>query len=439
MRSLTGCSRNLSDTLSVTQVNRYIAGLMKRDVLLKNLTVEAEVSACTYHGSGHVYFTLKDPGGTLGCVMFSSDRARMSFRLTTGMKVVVKGTVGVYERDGKYQLYAKSVVQAGSGKLYEQFLQLKERLEEEGLFSDLYKQPLPPYALRIGIITAPKGAAVRDIIQIAKRRNPYVRLVLFPAIVQGEDAAPSIVKGLRALEQANVDVIICGRGGGSTEDLWAFNEESVARAIFHCRVPVISAVGHETDFTIADFVADLRAPTPSAAAELAVFEWRAYSEKTQALRDELCGIMEGKLGEAKDRLKVQRKALAYLSPQAKLRGLRVQNDALREKMTAAMKQLLQHNRTMLQPKKTRLPDAMQNRLDRTRHQNRLRAERLNGVSPLLRLRAGYGYLTDGEDRRVKSVTRTAPGDTVHIYLTDGVIDTQVRGVTKKDWTKETAS
>ena len=429
----------MSETLSVTQVNRYIAGLFKRDVLLRNVTVEAEISACTYHGSGHVYFTLKDPGGTLSCVMFSSDRAKMSFRMNTGMKVQVKGTVGVFERDGKYQLYAKTVTQAGEGKLYEQFLKLKERLEEEGLFSDVYKQPVPQYARKIGIVTAPKGAAVRDIIQIAKRRNPYVQLVLYPAVVQGEDAAPSIVRGLQMLEQYGVDTIICGRGGGSTEDLWAFNEEIVARAIFNCTVPVISAVGHETDITIADFVADLRAPTPSAAAELAVYSYETLREQINLRRDDLCGLMEGRIADAKEKLQTQKKALLYLSPQAKLRSLRMRNDALREKMIYSMRHLLQQRKARLSPLRHRVPDVMQNRIARTKHALMLRAEKLNGVSPLLRLRAGYGYLTDTEGKRVNSVTQTQTGDRIRIYLTDGRLEADVHEVAPVNWEKERIS
>ena len=426
----------MSEALSVTQVNRYIAGLFKRDVLLKSLTVEGELSACTYHGSGHIYFTLKDSGGTLSCVMFSSDCARLDFKLETGMKVQVKGTIGVFERDGKYQLYAKTVTRAGSGRLYEEFLKLKKRLEEEGLFSDVYKRAIPPYARTVGIITAPKGAAVRDIIQIARRRNPYVQLVLYPAIVQGEGAAPGIVQGLNALEQYGVDVIICGRGGGSTEDLWAFNEESVARAIFNCRIPVISAVGHETDFTIADFVADLRAPTPSAAAELAVFSYEMLQERLTGRREDLCGLMELRIADAKERLQGRRKALTYLSPQAKLRGLRLQNDAMREKMTHAMRQVLQQKKARLSPLQKRVPDAMRGKLARTKQTLLLRAEKLNGVSPLLRLRAGYGYLTDPDGKRVKSVSQTKPDDTIRIYLTDGRVDATVRNAEYINWEKE---
>ena len=265
-------TKRTGSVYSVAQVNRYIRNMFAQDYLLAGLAVTGEVSNCKYHTSGHIYFTLKDGEGTLNCVMFAGKRSGLSFHMENGQKVIVRGSVDVYQRTGSYQLYAREITLAGDGLLYQRFLELKARLEEMGMFDAGYKQPIPAYARCVGIVTAATGAAVRDIIQISKRRNPYVQLLLYPAQVQGDGAAQSIVRGIEMMGNMPIDVLIVGRGGGSIEDLWAFNEESVAQAIFQCPVPVISAVGHETDVTIADYVADLRAPTPSAAAELAVYD-----------------------------------------------------------------------------------------------------------------------------------------------------------------------
>ncbi len=265
----------MRNVYTVRQVNSYIKNMFTQDFMLNRIYVKGEVSNCKYHTSGHIYFSLKDESGTIACVMFAGSRSGLSFRMQEGQNVIVLGAVSVYERDGKYQLYAKEIVLDGAGRLYERFEALKRELEEMGMFAREYKQPIPAYVRSVGIVTAPTGAAVRDIMNISARRNPYVQLLLYPALVQGEGAVPSIIRGIQMLEKQQVDVIIVGRGGGSIEDLWAFNEEEVARAIFECSVPVISAVGHETDTLISDFVADLRAPTPSAAAELAVYEYAA--------------------------------------------------------------------------------------------------------------------------------------------------------------------
>ena len=262
----------MAGVYSVTQVNSYIKNMFAQDFMLHQISIKGEVSNCKYHSSGHIYFTLKDQTGTIAAVMFSRYRRGLAFQMKEGDKVVVTGSVEVYERDGKYQLYAREIELEGAGNLYLKYEALKRELEEMGMFDAAYKKPIPRYATRIGIVTAPTGAAIQDIRNIAARRNPYVQLILYPALVQGDGAAASIVRGIHALDVLGVDVIIVGRGGGSIEDLWAFNEEEVARAIFACNTPVISAVGHQTDTTISDYVADLRAPTPSAAAELAVFD-----------------------------------------------------------------------------------------------------------------------------------------------------------------------
>ena len=269
----------MASVYSVGQVNAYIKNMFNADFALNNIYIKGEISNCKYHTSGHIYFTLKDSTGVISAVMFAGNRKGLKFKLEEGQKVIALGSVSVYERDGKYQLYAKQIILEGTGLLYQRFEQLKTQLEEMGLFDKMYKKPIPKYATKVGICTASTGAAIQDIINISKRRNPFVQLYLYPCLVQGQGAAVDIVNAIRCLDSMDLDVIIVGRGGGSIEDLWAFNEEIVAKAIFDCDTPVISAVGHETDFTIADFVADMRAPTPSAAAELAVFDYSEFMEK----------------------------------------------------------------------------------------------------------------------------------------------------------------
>ena len=277
---------------SVAQVNAYIKNMFAQDFALSRISVKGEVSNCKYHSSGHIYFTLKDGLGAIQAVMFAGKRRGLNFVLEEGQQVVVKGSVEVYERDGRYQLYAAEITLDGTGDLFKRFEKLRNELEEMGMFAPEYKSPIPKYAMKVGIVTASTGAAIRDIINIARRRNPYVQLVLCPAQVQGEGAASSIARGIETLDAMGLDVLIVGRGGGSIEDLWAFNEETVARAIFACKTPVISAVGHETDFTIADFVADLRAETPTAAADLAVPDTGLIHEDLEFYRKEMMRSLE---------------------------------------------------------------------------------------------------------------------------------------------------
>lgn len=308
---------------SVGQVNRYVKNMFVQDFVLKKIYVKGEVSNCKYHPSGHIYFSLKDETGVLSCVMFAGHRRGLAFRMKDGDQVVAGGAVDVYERDGRYQLYAREITQEGSGVLYERFLALKSELEEMGMFAQEYKQPIPRFIKKLGVVTAPTGAAVQDIRNISLRRDPYLQIILYPALVQGEGAADSIVKGIQMLDRYGVDVIIAGRGGGSMEDLWAFNEEKVARAIFECRTPLISAVGHETDFTIADFVADLRAPTPSAAAELAVENRRKIMETAEGYRERLRRGMQARVDLYNLRLEQEKLRFQYLSPESRLREKRL--------------------------------------------------------------------------------------------------------------------
>ncbi|MCH5340964.1 MAG: exodeoxyribonuclease VII large subunit [Acetatifactor sp.] len=391
---------------TVGQLNSYIKNMFTQDYLLQHLFVKGEVSNCKYHSSGHIYFTLKDPKGTISCVMFAGSRSGLSFRLCEGQQVIVGGSVDVYERDGKYQLYAKQILLDGNGILYERYEQLKRELEETGMFAAEYKRPIPRYIRTLGVVTASTGAAVRDIIQIAGRRNPYVQIILYPAIVQGEAAVPSIINGIRALEQIGVDVMIVGRGGGSIEDLWAFNEREVAEAVFQCSVPVISAVGHETDTTIIDFVSDLRAPTPSAAAELAVTDIREIFGELSAYRDELNRAMDRLFRDKRaqaERLNLQLKALSPAS-------------RIREKHMLALSA------------EERLQARMQRILEARRHQLALYIERLKGLSPLEKLNSGYSYVSDDAGKNIRSVAQVKPGQVLTIQVSDGKISAKAEQV-----------
>ncbi len=402
----------MKNVYSVGQVNRYVKNMFTQDFFLQKVYVKGEVSNCKYHTSGHIYFSLKDETGTLTCVMFAGQRRGLSFRMKDGDKVVVGGSVDVYERDGRYQLYAKEITLEGAGALYIRFLALKQELEDMGMFAQEYKQPIPRFIRRLGVVTAPTGAAIQDIRNISYRRNPYLQIILYPALVQGDGAAASIVKGIRMLDEADVDVIIVGRGGGSIEDLWAFNEESVARAVFECRTPVISAVGHETDFTITDFVADLRAPTPSAAAELAVDDYRSVVEAAASYGERLHRAMYGKLDLQRSRLEHYHTKFMYLSPENRIREQRQRLLDLEEGICEAMERQIREKRQTLA----------------------VYLERFSGLSPLRKLNRGYSYVADKNKKAVTSVEQAKVGDRLFISVTDGCMETEVRSIRKEERT-----
>lgn len=403
----------MKNIFSVGQINRYVKNMFTQDFILQKIYVKGEVSNCKYHTSGHIYFSLKDETGVLSCVMFAGHRRGLAFRMKNGDRVVVGGAVDVYERDGRYQLYAKEISLEGAGALYERFLALKTELEEMGMFAQEYKQPIPAFIHRLGVVTAPTGAAVQDVRNISLRRDPYLQIILYPALVQGEGAADSIVRGIHMLDQAEVDVIIVGRGGGSIEDLWAFNEEKVARAIFECRTPIISAVGHETDFTIADFVADLRAPTPSAAAELAVADFRQILQNIAGLRDRMQKAMQRRAELGRAQLMQYQMRFQYLNPEAKLRD----------------------NRQRLADLDELLRRAMKNRIAEERHMLGIYLERYRGLSPLYKLNQGYSFVSDREGNGIISTKQVHSGDLLEISVTDGVIEAEVRSSRKEDWNK----
>lgn len=394
---------------TVTQVNTYIKNMFTQDYMLQALFIKGEVSNCKYHSSGHIYFTLKDSKGTINCVMFAGNRSGLKFQMAEGQQVIVFGTVDVYERDGKYQVYAKQIALDGAGALYEKYEQLKRELEELGMFAKEYKRPIPRFIKTLGVVTADTGAAVRDIIQIAGRRNPYVQIILYPAIVQGEQAAESIIKGIRTLEHYGVDVMIVGRGGGSIEDLWAFNERAVAQAVFDCTVPIISAVGHETDTTIIDYVSDLRAPTPSAAAELAVYDIRHFMDLLDNYEELLGKSMQRQIAGKREKLKSCELQLKYMSP----------TNRIREKKTYLLKL------------EERLEELMKQSLLGKRHLLALYIEKMKGLSPLQKLNSGFSYVTDKEGKNIRSIQHVEKGHALKIQVTDGHIDTIVTGVVEE--------
>lgn len=400
----------MRNVYSVGQVNAYIKNMFTQDFMLNRIYVKGEVSNCKYHTSGHIYFSLKDESGMIACIMFAGQRGGLSFRMQEGQQVIVLGNVTTYERDGKYQLYAKEIILDGAGALYEKFEALKQELGEMGMFAEEYKQPIPKFARTIGIVTAPTGVAIRDIINVAGRRNPYVQLLLYPALVQGEGASASIAEGIAALEKKGVDLIIVGRGGGSIEDLWAFNEEIVARAIFECRIPVISAVGHETDTTIADYVADLRAPTPSVAAELAVFEYETFLNEVEEYRIKIRKAIRQKAEWEKMKIGQYALQLKYLHPRNKLRDKQQRTVELEE----------------------RFRQTMERKIDDEKRRFAFYIERMKGLSPLAKLNQGFAYISTENGKVVKTIADTANGETLNVYVTDGVIKARVEDTHKEE-------
>lgn len=394
---------------SVSQVNSYISGLIREDFMLSHVSIKGEISNCKYHDTGHLYFSLKDEGGVISAVMFAGKRAGLSFRLRDGLKVIVAGSVGVYERDGKYQIYADRIQEAGIGDLKKQYEEMKARLAEMGMFDEMYKKPIPKYVRSVGIVTARTGAAVQDIINIAHRRNPYVQLYLYPAVVQGAECPESVIRGIHAMEKLNVDVMIVGRGGGSIEDLWGFNNEQLAEAVFQCQIPIISAVGHETDYTIIDYVSDLRAPTPSAASELAVADIRELFERINVSRQLLTRRMEQRLQSTRAVKAEYEAALLKASPMERLH----------------------YEQNRLATMSLKLNQKMTERLVHLRHNYEVYYEALKGRNPILKLSKGFAHVGDASGHGVLSATSVQPGDRLTLTMHDGVILATADTITKQ--------
>ncbi len=393
----------MAGVYTVKQVNSYIKNMFKQDFLLNSVSVKGEISNCKYHTSGHIYFTLKDADAALSVIMFASQAARLAFKLKDGMSVVVSGRVDVFDAAGKYQLYANTVQQEGIGELYQKYEQLKQYYEDMGYFAKEYKRPLPAFTRKLGVVTSKTGAAVQDIMNISRRRNPYIQIVLYPAYVQGEHAKQSVVNGIVKLDKLGLDCIIVGRGGGSIEDLWAFNEPEVVEAVFNASTPIISAVGHETDFTLTDFVADMRAPTPSAAAELAVTEVAAVENKIYEYERRLKQQMMYSLSAKRDYLERLKLQMEYLNPVNQIYDKRQRLMNIEDKLNMLIKRCVADNR---------------NRLC-------LYASRLEGLSPLKKLDMGYGYIEDSQNDRIISVSQVSPEDEITVYLKDGSIRSKV--------------
>lgn len=393
---------------TVSQVNMYIKNMFTRDYTLHRLYVRGEISNCKYHSSGHIYFTIKDRTSQLSCVMFASYTGNLDFRMQEGQSVIVEGSISVYEAAGKYQLYAVHVVKEGAGRLYEEYERLKKRLFHEGLFDDSRKKEIPAFVKKVGIVTASTGAVIRDICNIAGRRNPYVQLVLYPAKVQGAGAYQTIIEGIRYFEATDVDVIIIGRGGGSIEDLWAFNEEALAYVIADCSKPIVSAVGHETDTTIADYAADLRASTPSEAAELVVYDYRDFLLHMAEYQNALKVAMKNHIAMAKMRLRQYEAEFKSVSPVDRIRQKRLKLDDMAERLRFLMEQ----------------------KLTGVKHQMALYIEELKGLSPLQKLQAGYAYVSDTKDSQIRSVDKLAEGDDIRLTFADGKVLARVKSVEK---------
>lgn len=395
--------------LSVSQVNSYIKQLFDNDYVMKNIWIQGEISNCKIHSSGHVYFTLKDANSAISCVLFKGYKQNISCPLKDGIKVIARGAVSVYERSGQYQLYVKDLIEDGIGILYQRFETLKIKLEQQGLFNNDFKKRIPIYPRKVGIVTSDTGAAIRDIVNVAKRRNPYVQLVLYPSLVQGELAKYNIVKGIKYLDEIeDIDVILIGRGGGSIEDLWAFNEEMVATTIYQANTPIISAVGHETDFTISDFVADLRAPTPSAGAELAIPSINDINETIDKFAYKLNNFLNFKLDNNKNLIELYKARMEIFNPTRKV----------------------EQNIQYLIELQSRMDIHLDDQLKNAKNVVELLKMNLIRLSPVEKLKNGYAYLSDVDRKQVKSIDDISINDIVSIQLYDGQAEARILNIKK---------
>ena len=414
--------------ITVSRLNSYVRGILWEDMNLHGVKVRGEISNCTYATSGHIYFTLKDAGASVRCLMFRSKAAGLSFRLRDGMAVIVTGDADLYEAGGQYQLKVSAAQKDGTGILYERYEQLKARLKQEGLFEEAHKKPLPAYPSTVGIVTARTGKAIHDIVTNATRRNPWIQLVFCPASVQGEGAAATLIRGIRALEAYGVDVIIIGRGGGSIEELWEFNNERLARTVFDCSVPVISAVGHDSDTTIIDYVADRVASTPTAAAELAVPDMVKIAAYLDQMRGRLDGIMEAQTAGAKAQAAHLAAQLRALSPGRVLQDRRQALATAGKRMQVMMEHRLSDSKQSLLDQENSLARLMRQRTEDSRNKNALYAQKLHGLSPLRQLERGYAYVSDEAGHGVSSISQVSGGAALQIEMTDGRIRAAVEEI-----------
>lgn len=421
----------LGDIYSVEQVNNYLHGLVEEDSLLGNIVVEGEVSTVNYNQSGHVYFTLKDGKSSLPAVIFAGNARKLSFKLVTGIKIKVHGKIDVYVPYGKYQLVGDYAAPSGEGDLNAKYEELKKKLEAEGLFSEEHKKPIPRYVTRLGIVTASTGAAVQDIIRVSKERNPYVEIYLYPAKVQGEGAAATIVEGIEFLDMMDLDVIIVGRGGGSLEDLWAFNEEIVARAIYNASTPIISGVGHEPDVALSDYVADVRAATPSNAAEIANFVYRDFAKKCNQYMERMNMAFDGKCAVLSERLQAYLQRLNAVSPAIRIEKQQEKIQSYLPRFDAAMNRHIEVKKDRVPDYARRLDAGMSILIERKRQLLNTYYSRIDAKSPHKLLATGYSFVTDDSGSRITSINDVKKGQTMKNYLADGEIISEIVDVNKK--------
>ncbi|MGU8424104.1 exodeoxyribonuclease VII large subunit [Clostridium perfringens] len=392
-------------TLSVGEVNNYVKKLVENDFILKNLNVKGEISNLKFHSSGHIYFSLKDENSKVNCIMFKNNAVNLDFRLEEGMKVEIKARLGVYHKEGTYQLYCENIKKAGIGELFEEFHKLKKELSEEGIFDEKYKRALPKFPKRIGIITARTGAAVRDIINVIQRRNKSLDIILYPAKVQGENAADSIIEGIRYFNnEKSVDVIILGRGGGSIEELWAFNNRDLAYEIFNSRIPTVSAVGHEVDFTISDFVSDMRAPTPSAAGELVSSSLQEMINDLLNKKEFLHRAVDRRFLNSKRDVDLLHKGLKGNNPKHIIEKRIKEVNSLEEKLNFLGKR----------------------KIDKAKDELIALNSILQTLNPLNTLGRGYSVIMDKEDKVINKVSELKKNDMVKVIMKDGSVNIDIK-------------
>lgn len=406
--------------ITVGQLNRYLKYKFDQDPNLNQVFLKGEISNFKAHTRGHLYFTIKDETSRINAVMFYSQASKISFTPEDGMKVLVTGRISVYEATGGYQIYVDDMIQDGVGNLYIEYEKLKKKLASEGLFDASKKKKIPKFPETIGIITAPTGAAIKDILSTIRRRWPITKTILFPSLVQGASAAPEIVKQIKKAQEYNLDVLIVGRGGGSIEDLWCFNDEEVARAIYECKIPVISAVGHEIDFTIADYVADLRAPTPTGAAEMAVANQTDFYNYMRQINLRLNKSMQNYIKNNRERLDTLKNSYILKNPISMYQIKEQKFDTLYEKLCLVMKNLIQNEKTSLQNKIDKIPILTKHLLERNQNQYVSLLNKLEILNPLLTIKRGYS-ITKKDDKVITSVKDLKKDDTLQIQLQDGFV------------------
>ncbi len=416
--------------ITVSQLNRYLKFKFDQDPNLNQVFLKGEISNFKAHTRGHLYFTIKDETSRINAVMFYSQASKINFTPEDGMKVMVTGRISVYEATGGYQIYVDDMIQDGVGNLYIEYEKLKKKLASEGLFDASKKKKIPKFPETIGIITAPTGAAIKDILSTIKRRWPITKTILFPSLVQGASAAPEIVKQIKKAQEYDLDVLIVGRGGGSIEDLWCFNDEEVARAIYECKIPVISAVGHEIDFTIADYVADLRAPTPTGAAEMAVANQTDFYNYMKQINLRLNKSMQNYIKNNRERLDALINSYILKNPISMYQVKEQKFDTLYERLHLVMKNLIQNEKISLQNKIDKIPILTKHLLERNQNQYISLLNKLEILNPLLTLKRGYS-ITKIDNKVITSVKNINKNDALQVELQDGFLLTKVEKITKK--------